>query len=188
MARIPALEPPFTPAAEAQLATMTPAGMPPIGLFRTFAKNLPMTIAMSHWGRYELGRELSLTLREREIVILRTCARCGCEYEWGVHLMVFADRAGLTPTEVTSLTRGSPGDPCWTAGREATLIRMTDALHDSCDIDDELWRLAQKSFDERQLLDVPLLSGWYHAICFAARTARVDLEPGAPRFADVTAV
>jgi hypothetical protein len=96
MARIRALEPPFTPDVEAQLATMMPAGLPPIGLFRTFAKNLPMTIAMSHWGRYELGRDLTLTLREREIVILRTCARCGCEYEWGAHLMVFADRAERT--------------------------------------------------------------------------------------------
>ena len=38
MARIPALEPPFTPDVEAQLATMMPAGMPPIGLFRTFTK------------------------------------------------------------------------------------------------------------------------------------------------------
>jgi alkylhydroperoxidase family enzyme len=186
MARIPALEPPFTPDVAAQLATMMPAGVPPIGLFRTFAKNLPMTMAMSNWGRYELGRDLTLTLREREVVILRTCARCGCEYEWGVHVMVFADRAGLTPAEVTSLTCGSPDDPSWTAGREATLIRMVDALHDSCDINDALWRSAQESFDEQQLLDVLLLCGWYHAICFAARAARVDLEAGAPRFADVT--
>jgi hypothetical protein len=185
MARIPALEPPFTPDVEAQLTAMMPAGVPPIGLFRTFARNLPMTVAMSHWGRYELGRQLSVTLREREIVILRTCARCRCEYEWGVHLMVFADRAGLARAEVTSLTCGSPDDSCWPAGREAMLIRMVDALHDSSDVGDELWRSAQELFDERQLLDVALLSGWYHAICFAARAARVDLEPGAPRFADV---
>ncbi|WP_027343115.1 carboxymuconolactone decarboxylase family protein [Hamadaea tsunoensis] len=187
MARIPALEPPFTLDVEAQLATMMPAGMPPIGLFRTFARNLPMTIAMSPWGRYELGRFLSMPLREREIAILRTCARCGCEYEWGVHLMVFANRAELTPAQVTSLTCGSPDDPCWTTGQEATLIRMVDALHDSCDVDDKLWQSAQELFDERQLLDIPLLCGWYHAICFAARTARVELEPGAPRFVDVTA-
>ncbi|WP_344515957.1 hypothetical protein [Dactylosporangium maewongense] len=69
----------------------------------------------------------------------------------------------------------------------AMLIRMVDALHDSCDVDDELWRSAQELFDERQLLDVPLLCGWYHAICFAARTVRVELELGAPRFVDVTA-
>jgi alkylhydroperoxidase family enzyme len=187
MARIPALEPPFTPDVEAQLATMMPTGMPAIGLFRTFAKNLPMTIAMSHWGRYELGHDLSLPLREREIVILRTCARCGCEYEWGIHVMVFADRAELTPAEVTSLTCGSPDDPCWTTGREAMLIRMVDALHDLSNVDDELWRPARELFDERQLLDVALLCGWYHAICFAARAARVDLEPGAPCFADAMA-
>jgi hypothetical protein len=187
MARIPALEPPFTPDVEAQLAAMMPAGVPPIGLFRTLARNLPMTVAMSQWGRYELGRRLSVTLREREIVILRTCARCRCEYEWGVHLMVFADRAGLTRAEVTSLTCGSPEDPGWTADREAMLIRMVDALHDSSDVGDDLWRSARELFDERQLLDVALLCGWYHAICFAARAARVDLEPGAPRFADAMA-
>lgn len=34
MARIPALEPPFTPDAEAQLATMTAAGMPPTSVQR----------------------------------------------------------------------------------------------------------------------------------------------------------
>lgn len=97
------------------------------------------------------------------------------------------DRAELTPAEVASLTCGSPDDPCWSSGREAILIRMVDALHDSCDVDDELWRSAQELFDEQQLLDLPLLCGWYHAICFAARTARVELEPGAPRFVDVTA-
>jgi hypothetical protein len=28
-----------------------------------------------------------------------------------------------------------------------------------------------------------LLAGWYHAISYAARAARVPLEDGAPRFA-----
>ena len=34
-------------------------------------------------------------------------------------------------------------------------------------------------------LDRHLLCGWYHAISFAANAARVPLEDGAPRFADV---
>ena len=116
MVRIPPLDPPYPADVAARLTSMIPAGMAPIGLFRTFARNLPMTAAMSDWGRYELGRQLSLTMREREIVILRTCARCRCEYEWGVHLMVFAHRAGLTREEITSLTCGSPDDPCRTTG------------------------------------------------------------------------
>ncbi|HEV7760231.1 MAG TPA: hypothetical protein VGO78_14620 [Acidimicrobiales bacterium] len=32
-------------------------------------------------------------MRDREIVIDRTCARCGCQYEWGVHVAFFGDRA-----------------------------------------------------------------------------------------------
>jgi len=47
-----------------------------------------------------------------------------------------------------------------------------------------LWRSAREVLDEPQLLDAFLLCGWYHAISFAARAARIDLEPGAPRFAD----
>ena len=184
MVRIPPLDAPFAADVAAQLESMMPAGVRPIGLFRTFARNLPMTVAMSEWGRYQLGPRLSLTLREREIVIVRTCARCRCEYEWGVHLMVFGRRAGLTGDEVASLTRGSPSDACWTTRRERVLIRVVDSLHDSSDIDDELWRSARDVLPEPQLLDLFLLCGWYHAISFAARAARVDLEPGAPRFAD----
>jgi alkylhydroperoxidase family enzyme len=185
MARISPLDAPFAADVGVQLASMMPAGMRPIGLFRTFAKNLPMTVAMSEWGRYQLGRRLSLTTREREIVIIRTCARCGCEYEWGVHLMLFARRAGLTGGEVASLTRGSPDDTCWTTDRERVLIRVVDALHDSSDIEDELWRSAEDVLEEPQLLDLLLLCGWYHAISFVARAARVEPEPGAPRFASI---
>jgi alkylhydroperoxidase family enzyme len=41
-----------------------------------------------------------LSLREREIVIDRTCALTGCEYEWGVHVATFADAAHLTAEQV----------------------------------------------------------------------------------------
>lgn len=145
-----------------------------------------MTVAMSNWGRYELSRPLTLTLREREIVILRTYARCGCEYDWDVHVLFFADHAGLTRQQVTSLAHGGPNDACWTSGGESLLIRVADALHDTSDVDvdDDLRRSARDALDEPQLLDLTLLCGWYHAINFAARAARVDLEPGAPRFTD----
>ena len=112
------------------------------------------------------------------------CARCGCEYEWGVHVAYFAGRVGLTDRQVASLTFGSSDDPCWTDERERTLIAMVDTLHDHNDIDDETWRRLTEHFDERQLLDLLLLSGWYHAISYVARAARVDLEPGAPRLSD----
>jgi alkylhydroperoxidase family enzyme len=185
MTRIPPLEPPYDEPIDQQLRSMMPPGEAPIALFRTFAKNLAMTRAMGGWGRYELGRDLSLTMRDREIVIDRTCARCGCEYEWGVHIAFFADRVGLTSEQITSLTHGGDDDPCWTDERDRLLVAAVDALHDHADIGDALWARLVGTFTEPELLDLLMLCGWYHAISFTANGARVPLEPTAPRFADV---
>jgi alkylhydroperoxidase family enzyme len=180
--RIAPIDPPYTPAVADQLEAMMPPQTAPIALFRTFVHNLDMTQAMTGWGRYELSRHLSVSMRDREIVIDRVCARCGCEYEWGVHLAFFAARVGLADEQIASLTFGGPDDPCWTDERDRALIVMVDALHDRSDLDDDEWRRLTEHFDQRQVLDLLLLAGWYHAISYVARAARVDLEPGAPRF------
>src|SRR5207253_697060 len=98
-----------------------PAMGPPINLFKLFARNLPMAEAMTGWGSYELSRRLSLSMRQRELVIDRVTARCGAEYEWGVHVASFARRVGFTPEQVASLTTGTPGDACWSADERAIL-------------------------------------------------------------------
>ncbi len=185
MPRLQPLEPPYEPDVEAWLSAMMPPGTPPILLFRTFVKNMPMAAAMDGWGRYELSKRLSLSLRDREIVIDRTTARCGCEYEWGVHVAFFAERAGLSGPQISSLTCGDASDACWQHDRDRLLIEAVDALHDHADVADGLWRRLAAQFSEAQLLDLLLLCGWYHAISFAANAARVPLEDGVPRFADV---
>lgn len=183
--RIAPLDPPYEPAVEEQLRAMMPPGVPPIGLFRTLVRNLPMAQAMRSWGRHQLSRSLAVGLREREIVIDRTCARCGCEYEWGVHVAFFSARAGLTSAEVTSLTHGGPEDVCWERRRDRLLIRLADAVHETSDVGDDLWSDLAGEFDDGQLLDLVMLCGWYHAISSVARVARVALEDDAPTFAAV---
>jgi alkylhydroperoxidase family enzyme len=184
MARITPLSPPYDPAVARRLEAMMPPGVPPIGLFRTFAVNLPMTDAMADWGAYELGRRLALSMRDREILIDRTTARCGAEYEWGVHVLFFAEGVGLTAEQLTSLTHGTADDPCWTS-RDRLLVRAADALHEAADLDDLLWASLAAELTEAEILDLLMLCGWYHAISYVARAVRVDPESGAPRFADV---
>ena len=184
VSRIKPVEPPYDDDVGARLERMMPPGVPPIGLFRTFVRNLPMANAMGQWGSYELSKRLSLTLRDREIVIDRTCARCRCEYEWGVHVAFFADRAGFNGEQITSLAHGRATDPCWTDERDRVLIEATDALHDDADLDDELWRRVRVHLSEEQALDLCMLAGWYRAISYTANAARVAAEPGAPQFAD----
>jgi len=183
--RIAPLDPPYELDVQAQLDDMMPPGAPPILLFRTFVKNLPMARAMRGWGGYELGRELSLALRDREIVIDRTCVRCHCEYEWGVHVAFFSERAALTEQQITSLVWGDAADPCWSSEREQLLIRVVDSLHDTSDIDEALWTAVRDEFDDQEILDLLMLCGWYHAISFAANAAKVPLERHAPTFAQV---
>jgi len=101
--RVDPVSPPYSPRIAERLDAMMPPRVPPILLFRTIVRNLPMTAAMSDWGGYELSKRLSLSMRDREIIIDRTCARCRCEYEWGVHVAFFAERAGLSSQQITSL-------------------------------------------------------------------------------------
>jgi len=102
-----------------------------------------------------------------------------------VHVAVFAERTGLDAAQVRSLTHGGPADPCWVEGRERLLIRLVDELHDRSDVSEALWQELQSQYDVAQLLDLLLLCGWYHAISFTARAARVPLEDGAPTFDSV---
>jgi len=185
MPRIIPVEPPYEPETAAQLESMMPSGVDPILLFRTFAQNMPMSNAMGTWGAYELSRRLSVGKREREIVIDRTCARCGCEYEWGVHVAFFAGAVGFTAHQTTSLAHGASSDACWESARDRVLIDMVDALHDDSAIPDDLWQSLASEFTDEQLLDLMFLCGWYHAISFVARGTQVELERGAPTFASV---
>ncbi len=184
VARIDPLDAPYAPDVAERLTAMMPPGQTPIRLFRTFAKNLPMATGLNAWGSYYLSKKLSLTLRDRELIIDRTTARCGCEYEWGVHIAFYAERVGIGPEQIRSITDGSPADPCWSV-RDALVIEAVDALHDTATIGDDLWSRLADVLTEPELLDLFMLSGQYHAISFAANAARVEPEDWAPRFADV---
>ena len=137
--RITPLEPPFDADVGPLLERMMPPGVPPIALFRTFAHNPAMAAGVNAWGSYYLTKQSSLAMRTREIVIDRVTARCDCEYEWGIHIAFFADKVGLTPDQVRSLTFGSPTDVCWEDPADRVAIELVDELHDTSTVGDDLW-------------------------------------------------
>ena len=99
MPRIEPLSPPFTAPVADDLTKLMPPGVPPLALFRMVAHNPRVLRRMRRGGLLDPG---AITARDRELVILRTCARCGAEYEWGVHVTFFAAAVGLTPAEVAA--------------------------------------------------------------------------------------
>src|SRR5215831_9817505 len=106
--RIAPAEPPYSEHVAAAFARIMPAGIAPLALFRVLAVNERVFLRVMAGGLLDRG---SITLREREIVIDRTCARCGSEYEWGVHVAFFGPRAGLTPQQLAATCAADPDDP-----------------------------------------------------------------------------
>lgn len=180
--RIHPVAEPYPPATAELIHQMTAPGRPTLALFTTLARNTALADAAHRMGSYQLSRRLSLSLRDREIVIDRTCARLGCEYEWGVHIAHFAARAALTDDQTRSLVAGGSSDPCWTSERDRVLIDLVDALCRHHDIDDALWARASADLDDGQILDALALCGWYHAVCFIATATRLQPQPGAARW------
>jgi len=178
--RVAPVEPPYDEETAAALAALGP----PIALFRVLARRPERAYGVHGWGRYYLSRRTALTLRHRELVIDRTTARCGAEYEWGVHIARFAEKAGLDGDQVRSLTAGGPDDPCWTDPADRAVLRAVDALYDTGDLTDAQWRELDGAVGAEACVDLLLLCGWYHAISFTARALRLPPEPGTPSFAD----
>ena len=123
----------------------------------------------------------NLTIRQREIVIDRTTALCRSEYEWGVHVALFATKAGLTDEQVRSTVTGSADDPCWSE-EDRLLIRLCDALPQGCDVDDALWLALRGAFAENAILELLMLAGFYHTVSYLTNALRMPLEPVGARF------
>jgi alkylhydroperoxidase family enzyme len=174
--RLAPLDPPYPEPVHGFLTAL------PLNLFRTFAHNVPMTVALQNWGEYLLDRKSnSLPSRIRELVISRVCGLCGCEYEWGVHARRYGDRVGLTHDQVTSTAIGTPEDPCWSDADRAVL-HLVDELHATAHVSDETFASVKSVLNTEQLIEITMLAGWYHAISYVANTFQVTNEPDAPRF------
>jgi alkylhydroperoxidase family enzyme len=177
-ARIAPLEPPYSPPVQAALDRVMPAGVPPLALFRALAVNERVFLRVMAGGLLDRG---TIGLREREIVIDRTCARCGSEYEWGVHVAFFGERVGFTPEQVAATCGREPEADAFPA-RERLLIRLVDALHDEAQVSDALWTALREEWTEAQLIELVALAGFYHLISFVANALRIPPEPFGARF------
>jgi alkylhydroperoxidase family enzyme len=176
--RIAPAEPPYAPEVQARLEALTLPGAAPLLLFRVLARDRRLFERFMGGGLLDKG---NLTLRQREIVIHRVTARCGAEYEWGVHAAFFARRAGLDAAQLRSTVHGGPADACWTA-QDALLIRLCDALHADCTLDAPLWAELRAAFSEEAILELLLLAGFYRTVSYLTNALRLPPERFGLRF------
>ncbi|QPF74606.1 carboxymuconolactone decarboxylase family protein [Roseateles sp. DAIF2] len=176
-ARLAPALPPFDPEVAERLDSLM-QGRPPLRLFSTLARDPRLFKRFFAGGLLDPGH---LSLRQREIVIDRTTALCGAEYEWGVHVALFGRRAALSEEQVRATVAGAPDAACWDAS-ERVLLRLCDALHRDCDIDDGLWAELRGFYSEEAVLELLMLAGFYRTVSYLCKGLRLPLEAGMPRF------
>jgi alkylhydroperoxidase family enzyme len=175
--RINPVNPPYPPEVQTDFDKIM-RGAPPLLLFRTVARNPRVLQRMIAGGLLDHG---SVSLRSRELMILRTCARCGAEYEWGVHIATFGAKAEWTPEQAYSSVHGRAGDACWTA-EDRLVIRLADELHDTNHVADATWKELAAHFKPEQLVELVMLAGLYHAVSYMVNAMGVQKEAFAPGF------
>ncbi|WP_119420221.1 carboxymuconolactone decarboxylase family protein [Desertibaculum subflavum] len=176
--RIAPAVPPFAADIQSALDRIMPEGMAPLTLFTTLARNPRV------FGRFMSGGLLdkgTLSLRQRELVIDRACALCGCEYEWGVHVALFGERVGLGEAERHAIVHETPESPAW-SDDERLILRLVDSLHDTARIPAPLWAELDARFTSEQLIELIVLTGLYHMVSFVANGLALAPEAFAPRF------
>jgi alkylhydroperoxidase family enzyme len=181
MSRIAPLEPPYAPEIQQQFDRIM-RGAPPLMLFRVIAGNARA------WEKFRAGGLLDrgpLSLREREIVIDRTCALTGCEYEWGVHVSAFAEAAHLTGAQVRATVLEGADAPCWSAAEQA-LIAAVDALDLRASLGDDEFKALSAHYDDAKIFEIILLCGFYRTVSYLANGLDLPLEAKAARFPNDT--
>ncbi|MFF3599005.1 carboxymuconolactone decarboxylase family protein [Kitasatospora indigofera] len=168
---------PYPEYARERLARLSPGGEPLV-LFTTLATDQRLFERFFGGGLLDRGH---LTLRQREIVIDRVTARCGSEYEWGVHVSTFAERAGLTREQVASTCGGGPEDDCWTE-EESLLLRLCDRIDAGGGLDDGDWNDCLRFFTPHAVLEILMLCGFYRTVSYLTNGLGLPLETWAARF------
>lgn len=178
-ARIAPLSPPYSAEVEASLRKWMPPGsaVEPLALFRTLARYPLLDERLRRLGSAFLGHG-TLPMRARELAILRTCARCGAVYEWGVHASAFGAAAGLDESTIRATTELALEH----AGADALVLRAVDELHDRATLEDATWAELAARFGDDTLVELVALVGFYHLVSFLVNALGVEHEPWATQF------
>ncbi len=148
-----------------------------MNLFTTLAHHPRLLKRWSAFGGLLLAGG-ALPPRDREILILRTAANTGADYEWGHHLPI-GRAAGLSDDEMASLARFTATDR---PSHDALLVRSADELHADSVLSDATWAELAETYDEQQLIELCMVVGQYHLVGFTLNSLGIQREAGVEGF------
>jgi 4-carboxymuconolactone decarboxylase len=151
------------------------AGGPTAGatnIFATFVRHPGLFRKWMPFGGKLLAGKLPA--RDRELLILRTGWNCRSDYEFAQHVRI-GRAAGLTDAEIERVKDGA--DAAGWSDHDALLVRAADELHTDACLSDATWAALAERYDERQMIELPMLVGHYHLVAFTLNSLGVQVEP-----------
>ncbi len=146
-----------------------PKGLNVLG---TLARHPALTRAYHTFNGHVLFAS-TLSVRQRELLVLRVAAVRQADYEWAQHVVI-AREAGLDDDEIARIAAG-PDAPGW-ATLDAAMLAAVDELIGDAMIADATWRALARDLDERQLMDLVFTVGAYDLLAMAFRSFGVELD------------
>ncbi len=123
----------------------------------------------------QLSGRGQLSVRERELAILRTGWLCQAPFEWGEHVK-FGKSMGITSEEVERVTVGSSA-PGWDE-HERALMRAVEELHTEQMISDDTWDTLSRRLSDTQLFELTVLVGQFTTVAYWQNSLRIPLGEG----------
>ena len=142
--------------------------LPPHPIITTLSRNPPF-FRYFYEAADLFGTVSTLSVRERELAILRTVWLCGSPFGWVEHVTK-AKMAGISSEEIERITEGSTAEG-WTDAERA-LLSAAEELHDNAMITDATWAQLAEFLHEDQLVELPILVGHYHLTAFVQNSLR----------------
>ena len=113
-----------------------------------------------------------MTIRDRELAILRLAWLSQAPFEWGSHVII-AKRNGVTGEEIEWVIEGSRA-PGWSK-QDRAIIRVIEELHFDSMVCDETWADIQEFYNDKKQIELLILAGQYKTVAYYQNALRLPL-------------
>lgn len=126
----------------------------------------------------EVGKKFlsdgELSIRDRELAILRIGWLSQAPFEWGSHVVI-AKRNGVTAEEIERVIEGSSAEG-W-SDHDRAIIRAMEELHFDSMVTDETWATLEKTYNDKQLIELLIMAGQYKTVAYLQNSLRMRIPP-----------
>ncbi|KAI3528933.1 beta-glucuronidase [Colletotrichum filicis] len=159
----------------------------PLNISKLLAHS-PATV--NHWSKIAGAhfKDLELSSKNRELVILLSTAKFRSTYEWTHHSTVSA-KEGVTDAQREVIAQAGRQKGYFSSqgklealaelftSKEKALLLFIEAVIDGPEVADELWTKAQTEFSDREVVEMITLQGFYYTFSRLTTVLNVELEP-----------